>query len=769
MQVSKPIAIRSFLPVTKGVTGSIATNPVTAMTTAVNRLGATVEDIGKILVGQMQLATPVQRDANADQLRRDKKTEDDIEKNRISKKDLDKGANEEKPEPPKMGWLERLLAPFKWLAISALQWFVLDFLSDPKNKQTIKTGLKIIKAWLGTVFKVLTTGVNLIMEAFGEKNILMGALKLVGGLGALWLADRILKPWKLIGDAARLTRFLTKGMKKNTVKSQKQLHKQLVRRRAANIKRIRQMRKLKAVAGKGLRAGGKFLRGGGLSVLAGGAAFAGRLAKGDSMQVAVGAGAGATIGGLAMSALLTPILGPFGPIVGQLLGSFLGEKVGAFIGDAITPILEPIKNYFVKIAFPVFKSFVMPVINPMIELFRDGVLPVLQMIGDALKPVLDGAVKKINEIINSDFVQGAIQRLVNLIEGAKNIMQGGRDQLGRLMNVFGAESAEDTAARELREAQQAEINKNKQIQKAKEKLAELQAIQTEHGPSYKPFPWRYTIAERIEFEEQNIQELQQELETKVAQNIADKTAQLEEVKQRPQAPPGGAPKGSRFFPLPKGHFDGQIYQYHRTHESSSRAAHQGVDLVEKYPFGPNPAIDVVAVVGGEAITDRYVPNLDYLAGIMIKGDDGYDQRYLHMIPSIAPGDRVEAGQVIGKLVDMRRVGRSIDDTHLHFEVYPRGKGGDLSPHVTYPKLFGTPRQHQNTIVNATEGPDGGVPHTRIPVGDINTEKPNTRIPQKPKRKKPTSQAVILQPAIRRMSTSGGGNNVQFSSPSASIR
>ena len=263
----------------------------------------------------------------------------------------------------------------------------------------------------------------------------MGALKLVGGLGALWLADRILKPWKLIGDAARLTRFLTKGMKKNTVKSQKQLHKQLVRRRAANIKRIRQMRKLKAVAGKGLRAGGKFLKGGGLSVLAGGAAFASRLAKGESMQKAVGAGAGATIGGLAMSALLTPILGPFGPIVGQLLGSFLGEKVG-FIGDAITPILEPIKNYFVKIAFPVFKSFVMPVINPMIELFRDGVLPVLQMIGDALKPVLDGAVQKINEIINSDFVQGAIQRLVNLIEGAKNIMQGGADQLGRLAKMF---------------------------------------------------------------------------------------------------------------------------------------------------------------------------------------------------------------------------------------------------------------------------------------------------------------------------------------------
>ena len=777
MQVSKPIAIRSFLPVTKGVTGSIATNPVTAMTTAVNRLGATVEDIGKILVGQMQLATPVQRDANADQLRRDKKTEDDIEKNRINKKDLDKGANEEKPEPPKMGWLERLLAPFKWLAISALQWFVLDFLSDPKNKQTIKTGLKIIKAWLGTVFKVLTTGVNLIMEAFGEKNILMGALKLVGGLGALWLADRILKPWKLIGDAARLTRFLTKGMKRNTVKSQKQLHKQLVRRRAANIKRIRQMRKLKAVAGKGLRAGGKFLKGGGLSVLAGGAAFAGRLAQGDSMQVAVGAGAGATIGGLAMSALLTPILGPFGPIVGQLLGSFLGEKVGAFIGDAITPILEPLKNYFVEIAFPVVKSFFMPVINPMIELFRDGVLPVLKLIGEKLSPILDGAVQKINEVINSDFVQGAIQRLVNLVEGAKKIMQGGADQLGRFKNVLGLETETETAEREARMATQARENAKNDLEYAKKKLARLEQYVQEKGPDYR-VRWAWedhndagmnTVAERVEHEKRHIAELEEKIAGELTQNIQDKNMQLEEVRQRPQAPPGGAPKGSRFFPLPKGHFDGQIYQYHRSHESSSRAAHQGVDLVEKYPFGPNPAIDVVAVVGGEAITDRYVPNLDYLAGIMIKGDDGYDQRYLHMIPSIAPGDRVEAGQVIGKLVDMRRVGRSIDDTHLHFEVYPRGKGGDLSPHVTYPKLFGTPRQHQNTIVNATEGPDGGVPHTRIPVGDINTEKPNTRIPQTPKRKKPTSQAVILQPAIRRMSTSGGGNNVQFSSPSASIR
>ena len=371
----------------------------------------------------------------------------------------------------------------------------------------------------------------------------MGALKLVGGLGALWLADRILKPWKLIGDAARLTRFLTKGMKKNTVKSQKQLHKQLVRRRAANIKRIRQMRKLKAVAGKGLRAGGKFLKGGGLSVLAGGAAFASRLAKGESMQKAVGAGAGATIGGLAMSALLTPILGPFGPIVGQLLGSFLGEKVGAFIGDAITPILEPIKNYFVKIAFPVVKSFFMPVINPMIELFRDGVLPVLKLIGEKLSPILDGAVQKINEVINSDFVQGAIQRLVNLVEGAKKLCKVERISWV-VSKMFLDLRLKLKRQKKARMATQARENAKNDLEYAKKKLARLEQYVQEEGPNYRVrFAWQdhndagmNTVSERVEHEKRHIAELEEKIAGELTTNIQDKNMQLEEVRQRPQAP-----------------------------------------------------------------------------------------------------------------------------------------------------------------------------------------------------------------------------------------
>ena len=69
------------------------------------------------------------------------------------------------------------------------------------------------------------------------------------------------------------------------------------------------------------------------------ASFAGRLSAVDSVQKAAG-GIGAAVGGVAMTALLTPILGPFAPLVGNLLGGFIGDKIGAFIGDAITPIIS---------------------------------------------------------------------------------------------------------------------------------------------------------------------------------------------------------------------------------------------------------------------------------------------------------------------------------------------------------------------------------------------------------------------------------------------
>ena len=67
--------------------------------------------------------------------------------------------------------------------------------------------------------------------------------------------------------------------------------------------------------------------------------------------------------------------------------------------------------------------------------------------------------------------------------------------------------------------------------------------------------------------------------------------------------------------------------------------------------------------------------------MMIQGEDGYDQRYLHMEPTVKPGQKVQAGQQIGRLYD------DADNTHLHFEVYKRGKGGHLNPSQIYPDLF----------------------------------------------------------------------------------
>ena len=52
-----------------------------------------------------------------------------------------------------------------------------------------------------------------------------------------------------------------------------------------------------------------------------------------------------------------------------------------------------------------------------------------------------------------------------------------------------------------------------------------------------------------------------------------------------------------------------------------------------------------------------------------------------MTPSVKPGQKVQAGQQIGRLYDDK------DNTHLHFEVYKRGKGGHLNPSQIYPDLF----------------------------------------------------------------------------------
>tara|TARA_B100000902_G_scaffold52397_1_gene59119 strand:+ start:4130 stop:5860 length:1731 start_codon:yes stop_codon:yes gene_type:complete len=160
-------------------------------------------------------------------------------------------------------------------------------------------------------------------------------------------------------------------------------------------------------------------------------------------------------------------------------------------------------------------------------------------------------------------------------------------------------------------------------------------------------------------------------------------------------------KGHYYFPLPKGRFAGAAAQYYGA--GRSYGGHAGIDLTEQPPFGSKPNIDVVALAGGKVIGDKYLAGKEYLSGMMIEGEDGYDQRYLHMTPMVTIGDSVKAGQKIGELVDLGLVpGNTSDNTHLHFEVYKRGKGGPLSPHKIYPQFFKDP----NTAPKSFEASGG---------------------------------------------------------------
>ena len=136
-------------------------------------------------------------------------------------------------------------------------------------------------------------------------------------------------------------------------------------------------------------------------------AFGTRLAQGDSVQKAAGGGIGATIGSMALTALITPILGPFAPLVGSVLGGFLGDKVGAFIGEAITPILKPLKTLFMDVLLPIITSYFEPLLPPIQELFNE-LGPILQMIADFCKPLIDKAVQEI-----AQFLSGNIAKAVN--------------------------------------------------------------------------------------------------------------------------------------------------------------------------------------------------------------------------------------------------------------------------------------------------------------------------------------------------------------------
>ena len=123
----------------------------------------------------MDLLNQQQRTANFGRDRsRENRLEQDVEKGVKKDKSLQKTSKKSK------GWLDAFLELFIWIAEKAITFFMLDWMADPKNEQFLRKTLPIIGGWLKTAWDIGTASVNMIMEAFSEDSLLMGALKAGG-------------------------------------------------------------------------------------------------------------------------------------------------------------------------------------------------------------------------------------------------------------------------------------------------------------------------------------------------------------------------------------------------------------------------------------------------------------------------------------------------------------------------------------------------------------------------------------------------------------
>jgi len=127
-------------------------------------------------------------------------------------------------------------------------------------------------------------------------------------------------------------------------------------------------------------------------------------------------------------------------------------------------------------------------------------------------------------------------------------------------------------------------------------------------------------------------------------------------------------KGGKKFPLPKGMIgtgEGQVFGAPRSY-----GGHAGVDVVERPPWGGDPKLPVVAYRDGTVISGSpgySYKRSGYTSNLSIDHGGGLKVTYLHMTPGLKPGDKVSAGQNIGRLIDLG------NQTHLHFQAYQDNK------------------------------------------------------------------------------------------------
>ena len=507
------LKIRNFLPVSTA--GIDKMDPAHSLTTAVNRLGDTVTDLGKIIVNTHQ----ARLDAAFAVQGRKSLAQDRAREAKIEKKTSEEIDNEGKKRgigrfgSGLFGFLTPLLEPLLKFAATIGTFFALDFLSKKENREMITKAFTWISKWLGLVWKTASFGFNLIYDGLfdpdGNDGPIIRVLKVIGGIAALKVASRILMPWKLAGDIGKLSK-LFRGNRKSSVRQQQvKMDKERFFRGKRDPKGVRSGRTSKLarqryarrfggnaarnrfagrIAGrgsfKGMTGMGRFMRSGvGGGIFAGALSFGSRLAAGDKMNVAAGGGIGATIGTVATTALLTPVLGPFAPIVGGILGGFIGDKIGAFIGEAIEPVLAPLGDFFKNIAFPLWKANVMPVVKAVQGVF-EPLKALFGMMFDFVAPIATNAFKGIMDFIVGPLAKAALDGIVFLIEKAMWAIQNiGKFLSGAgntLTRVLGSEGQKAMAQVE---------NEEYDVKQLYKQLAELKAAKEKDGGKKRSVWW----------------------------------------------------------------------------------------------------------------------------------------------------------------------------------------------------------------------------------------------------------------------------------------
>ena len=466
------LQIRNFLPVT--TSGMDKRDPAMSMTLAVNRLGATVTDVGKILTSSHQARLDAAYQVQGRRsLAQDRAREKQIEKKTAENIDKESEARGYKKGGSGIfGLLSPLIEPLIQFAGTLATFFALDFLSRKENRKMIETGFSWIGKWLGTVWKVGSWGFSMIYDGLfdpdGNDGPLMRALKVVGGLAGIFVAGRILRPWKIAGDIGKLSKLFS-GNRKAGIKQQRKIQQRQMRNQGVR-------RGLKGKPGKPgggsklLGKMGKFFKSPvGAGALSGVFAFGSRLAAGDKLNVAAGGGIGAAIGTTAVTALLVPVLGPFAPLVGGVLGGFFGDKIGAFLGEAIEPILKPIGDFFKNIAFPLWKATLKPLVQPLMDLF-EPIKAVFGIIIDAVAPILSKAFQGVMDFIVGPLAKAALDSIVWIIEKASWFINNGvalaRGTANNFTRMFGSESQKILAQVE---------NEDYDVKRLKKELANLKA------------------------------------------------------------------------------------------------------------------------------------------------------------------------------------------------------------------------------------------------------------------------------------------------------